>query len=368
MNLKATSETGVKGVFEVLGEYVDRIVNSKLTPHLLSHEAATFYSLARAAQGGKALTQMAAGALKERVGEGDYVFILHNAGLPYYLPYGETDGPLGAASLARALIWALGARPVFIGPPGFQKPIEQCAMALGMRIVDRETVERYKVYYAAQVIDFPLGPHGAAERSAQLLEDYQPRAILAVESLGPNAMDRFHTGVGYPIPTATQAHLHLIVDKAEKKGTLTIGFGDGGNELGYGLIADAVNEWKAKVLGGQSCQCGCGGGTATRVRTSVLVSAATSNWGSYGVSALLAYLTKNLEAFHDEGMEFRMLEAAVMAGAVDAVSGSLIMAVDGTSARANQAIVTLLREIVQNSTREFRSRLYPNLKEVFGFS
>ncbi len=83
------------------------------------------------------------------------MFILHNAALPPYLPYGGTDGPLGAASLARALNRAFGARPVFIGQPGSRKPIEQRAMALGLRIVDRETVEKYKVYHAAQVIDFP---------------------------------------------------------------------------------------------------------------------------------------------------------------------------------------------------------------------
>lgn len=354
-------------MLKILGEYVDRLVNTKLTPQLRTHDAATYYGPARAAHGGEPLTSLAAQALWHRVKEGDYVFILHNAGLPPYLPNGETDGPLGAASLARAVNWSLGARPVFIAEPDFRGPIQQCATALGLRTVSREVVERYRVYHAGQVIDFPLGPDGAAERAAALLDDYRPAAILCVERLGPNSLDLFHSGVGYPVPSGSQAHVHLLVEQAAPRKILTVGFGDGGNEIGYGIIAEAVNAWKAQVLGGQACQCGCGGGTATRVRTDVLVSAATSNWGSYGVSALLAYLAKDLEAFQDEEMESRMLEAAVTAGAVDAASGSLIEKVDGTSAKANQAIVTLLREMVYNSLREFRPRLFPmNLKEVFG--
>lgn len=350
----------------ILGEYVDRLVNTKLTPQLRTHDAATFYGPARMVQGGQPLTYLAAHALASRVKEADYVFILHNAGIDPYLPHGETDGPLGAASLARALNWSLGARPVFIGEPNFRAPIEQCALALGLRIVSREVVERYRVYHAAQVIDFPLGPEGAAERASSLLDAYKPAAILCVERLGPNGLDLFHSGVGYPVPTTSQAHTHLLVEQAAHREILTIGFGDGGNEVGYGIIAEQVNAWKAQVLGGEACQCGCGGGTATRVRTDVLVSAATSNWGSYGVSALLAYLAKDLEVLQDEAMEGEMLAVAVAAGAVDAASGSLIQKVDGTSARANQAIVTLLREMIYNALREFRPRLFPmNLKEVF---
>ncbi|MGQ0572431.1 MAG: glutamate cyclase domain-containing protein [Armatimonadota bacterium] len=352
-----------------LGEYVDQIVNCKLTPHMRTHDAATFYGPARAAQGGRPMTFLAAQALAQRVKEGDYVFILHNAGLPPYLPHGETDGPLGAASLARAVNWALGARPVFVAEPGFRAPIERCAAAAALRIVSRSDVEKYRIYHAAQAIDFPLGPEGAAGRAARLLDDYRPAAILTVERLGPNAMDIFHSGVGYRLPAATQAHVHLLVEQAEARGILTVGFGDGGNEVGYGLIPDVVNALKAEVLGGPTCQCGCGGGIATRVRTTVLVSAATSNWGSYGVSALLAYVARDLDALQDEDMEYRMLEAAVMAGAVDASTGTVVMKVDGTSVKANQAIVTLLRELVANTLREPRPRLFPKeIKEILSAS
>jgi hypothetical protein len=347
-------------MLELLGEYADRIVNNKVTPQMRTHDAAAFYGPARRAQGDKPMTYLATQALVDRVKPGDYVFILHNAALTPYLPYGETDGPLGAASLGHSLNWALGCRPVFIAEPLCRGPIERSASAAGLRIVGRDEVETYGVYHAAQVIDFSLGPDGAINRAAALLDDYRPAAILCVERLAPNHLDLFHSGVGYPISAHSQAHVHLLVEQAKERGILTIGFGDGGNEIGYGLIAQDVNAWKAKVLGGPSCQCGCGGGTATRVGTDVLVSAATSNWGSYGVSALLAYNARDLEVLQDEDMELRMLCGAVDAGAVDASSGALLLRVDGTSAKVNQAIVTLLRELIVNALREWRSHLFPS--------
>ncbi len=276
-------------MLDVLGEFADRIMNAKLTPYLRTNAPTAFYEPARQAQGGNPLSYQAAQALLKRVRENDYVFILHNAGLPPYLPHGETDGPLGAASLARALNWGLGARPVFIAEAGYRPPMYQFAMAAGLRIVDRDAVERFGVYHAAQMIHFPLGPDGAREEALRLLDTYRPSAILAVERLGPNAPNRFHSDVGYLLPSNAQAHLHLMVEEAMRREILAIGFGDGGNELGYGLIADVVNAWKTKVLNGQSCLCGCGGGIATRIQTDVLVSATTSNWGAYAVSALLAY-------------------------------------------------------------------------------
>jgi hypothetical protein len=46
-------------------------------------------------------------------------------------------------------------------------------------------------------------------------------------------------------------------------------------------------------------------------------------------------------------MGFRILQATIAAGVVDAGSGSLIVRVDGTSAEASQAIVTVLRIAVE---------------------
>ncbi len=54
-----------------------------------------------------------------------------------------------------------------------------------------------------------------------------------------------------------------------------------------------------------------------------------------------------------------MLQGAVMAGAVDATSGAPVMSVDRTSVKANQPIITLLRELVANGLKGPNSRLFP---------
>ena len=52
--------------------------------------------------------------LSTTVAAGDCVYIVTGAGIAPALPSGETDGPPGAAALARALILALGARPLLV--------------------------------------------------------------------------------------------------------------------------------------------------------------------------------------------------------------------------------------------------------------
>ena len=61
---------------------------------------------------GRPVTAFAAERLGEVVGRGDTVFMM--TGLAAYGAAPETDGPVGAVTLARALQIGLGARPVFI--------------------------------------------------------------------------------------------------------------------------------------------------------------------------------------------------------------------------------------------------------------
>src|SRR5436305_15028614 len=99
---------------EIIGEYVDRLVNVEMRMNGLPRgKAHLLYDAARRKQNGP-LTALAARRLRDEVGRNDFVFILTGAGLLPWLPNGETDGPLGAASLARALSRGLGAHPVYI--------------------------------------------------------------------------------------------------------------------------------------------------------------------------------------------------------------------------------------------------------------
>jgi hypothetical protein len=334
---------------EIIGEYVDRLCNTEMRMKGLPRGVTyPLYERARQKQGAP-LTYLAANGLIERVHDGDYVLILTGAGMAPWLPQGETDGPLGAVSLARALARGLGARPVYISEERNLAPIVAASVAAGVSIVSRADIDQRPE--AALAVPYPLGGEEALAKAKDMLDDLEPKAIVSIEKLGPNERGVFHSITGKEIPADGQAHAHHLMQEGDRRGILTIGVGDGGNELGYGLIAEDVRELQDY---GRRCQCPCGSGVATVVTADVLVSAAVSNWGAYGIAACLAHILEDRDVLHDTNTEYRMLEACATAGALDGALGSQILAVDGIDWQTQQALITMLHSIVANGLKEFR--------------
>jgi hypothetical protein len=223
-------------------------------------------------------------------------------------------------------------------------------VAAGITVLDREAIEVYKRKNTAVSVPFPLGPDGAQEKALEIMEEFNPSAVIGVEKHAPNPVGVWHSAAGQAISENTQPHVHHIVDEAKKRGAFTVGIGDGGNEIGYGLIREEANEIYKQAYG-RTCQCDCGGGEATATATDVLVSAAVSNWGAYGVSAVMAYMLQDPMVLQDADTEDRMVEAMAAKGAVAAGLGASLPIVDGTSAGVQRAIVTILQEIVCNGLR-----------------
>src|SRR5262245_27305716 len=95
-----------------VGDAIDRLVTVEMRLSRYSRGVMIrLYDAARLAQGGGALSMRAARALQDQVSAGDAVFVITGAGVPDYLPVGETDGPPGAAAIAFALSAGLGATP-----------------------------------------------------------------------------------------------------------------------------------------------------------------------------------------------------------------------------------------------------------------
>jgi hypothetical protein len=346
----------------IIGESIDRLVNVEMNPHLQGGRTYKRYQIAREKQESP-LTYLAATRLIEAVKPGDFVFFLGGAGLSPWLEYGETDGPAGVISLARALNLGLDAIPVFIGDKQHMGPIAACGRAAGLLVLDREAVETKKVNRSAIVAPFTLGPDGAVGNAKALLDEYQPSAVISVEKQSPNELGAFHTSRGWKIPASGQAFVYEISLEADRRDIFTLGIGDGGNEIGWGLVQDEYNKIFQEEFG-QGCFCGCGGGQATNVSTDVLVCACTSNWGAYGVSACLGYLLQKSELIQDSEMERRMVEAMAMAGAVDVIHGTAPY-VDGTSLNAQLSVVNGLREIITNALmKDFRSVFPPDYSEL----
>src|SRR5258707_6015544 len=98
---------------EIVGDSIDRAVNIEMRFRAGLPRGVTYplYEAARKKQK-KPLTWLAAKLLKDEVKPGDHVFIVTGAGTPPGLPAGETDGPPGAAAIARAIELRLGAQPI----------------------------------------------------------------------------------------------------------------------------------------------------------------------------------------------------------------------------------------------------------------
>mgnify|MGYP000849910046 CR=1 FL=1 len=332
---------------KIVAEYIDRLINTemrKLSGSIPRGVTYPLYEAARKAQRDP-LTFLAAQCLVDNLKAGDNVIIATGAGDPVALPHGETDGPLGAAALARTLDLAFGAKPILIGEERSMPSTRLCTEAAGLMIADKELFLQRTCL--AMAYDYPLGKQAGKEMAEKLLEEHNPKVIITVEKAGPAKSGVYHSITGKGRSPDIMANVSELTDLAMQKGIPVIGIGDGGNEIGFGKIYDAVCEiqpWGAK------CNCPCGTGVTTVASADILVSAAVSNWGAYGICAMLAVLLKNEKLLHDSVTEYRMLDAAVKGGAQDGSYTTLSLHVDGISLESDQAILTMLKEMAYHGT------------------
>jgi D-glutamate cyclase len=262
----------------------------------------------------------------------------------FYIPTGqppaaETDGPLGALFLARALT-PLGIRVALLTDSHCK-----AALAEGLRACGLEK--------SVQLLALP-GPEGPWETFLVrgwlpfVRETFRATHLIALERVGPShteesiqrqlgagdalidfqndvppeSRDRCHTMRGVDITMKTSP-LHLLFEVAPAVPDLvTIGIGDGGNEIGMGKIPwDII---RANIPGGAKVAC--------RVPTDHLIVTGISNWGAYGLAAGVWPLRgkKPPADLFDAERERELLELMVKCGPlVDGVSGLQTATVDG---------------------------------------
>jgi hypothetical protein len=314
----------------IMGRSIDRLVTVEMRLGEYSRGvAAKLHAAALAAQDAPSLSLLAAQRLQARVAPGDAVLVVTGAGHAEHMPAGETDGPLGAAGLARALQRGLDARPVLLTAAPYAPPVEASLHALGLG-------------------DLAVLPLASDAQAIGYVERHAPAAVVSIETLTANRAGVAHTASGMAA-TDEQPHAAALIDAARERGVLTVGIGDNGNEAGYGLIEAAVREHKPF---GDVCRCPCGGGIASATVTDVLVTGNVSNWAAYGVEAMLAALLGEPDVLHGAAEEAAMLDGALAAGAIDGSTGRPVPLVDGTGLEVQQAVLTMLRAIVENGLAE----------------
>ena len=161
-----------------------------------------------------------------------------------------------------------------------------------------------------------------------------------------------HSSTGVSV-MEERARFEVLARAARQAGVFTVGIGDNGNEIGFGLINDAVQEHKPF---GRKCRCDCASGIACVDVCDVLIVAATSNWGAYGLTACLAGALGLPELMHDGEAELRMISACVQAGAVDGATGMSTVSVDGIAGPIHGYLVDMLQVLVNKSLNKRKER------------
>jgi hypothetical protein len=301
---------------------------------------------------GSPSTLLAAKQIIERANKNDNIIISTGAGIVPWVAKGETDGPLGAAALGNVLNKGLALKPIFIAEELNFDPIEASCDVLGLKISDYEIFKKKE--RTAFIRSFPYGDVESQKAAQEILDEYQPSMIITLEKLSPNEKGIIHTVRGFD-HTNSHAKVHHLINQAMDRNILTIGIGDGGNEIGFGVINKEVKD--IVVPFGRKCQCPCQAGIAAVTKTDFLIVAAVSNWGAYGLEACLAGLLKDPDLLHSSASEQRMLEACAKVGGTDALYLKQMQRVDGIPSEVNQSIITILREIVLKGLEE-TSRIF----------
>jgi len=327
---------------EIMAEYIDRLITVEMrNSGMPNGMIAPLYEAARAENGGSPLTWKAALGLREHVHRGDTVIIVTGAGAPPLLPQGEDDGPVGAATLGHAIRWGLGATPVYVCEQHHVDPVIASSNAIGVNIRSYSEAKRYGIGGAIEAA--PTDEEAIASWSVELLDKLQPSAIISIERLGPNVHGIIHgaTGIAGFHP---QVDLSPLLNAAAQRHIFSIGIGDAGNELGFGRIIDDVKRIQPF---GRKCQCPCEGGMATVTATDVLVVAAVSNWGAYGIEAALSLALGRADLPHSPEVERRVILSCLQAGGLEAMFGSTRFFVDGIAGESSVSMVQMLGEMVR---------------------
>jgi hypothetical protein len=167
--------------------------------------------------------------------------------------------------------------------------------------------------------------------------------VIFIERDGPSKEGFFHGVRGDCRHPDGVGHVCLLAGLARERGVLSIGVGDGGNEVGFGAVRDAITA--VHPCGGR-CLAGHASGVVTAIATDLVVSASVSNWGAYGIAAALAVQRRRPELLHAPAAEQRLIEACVRAGAVDGATFKAENTVDGIGCLGHTSIVGLLGAIV----------------------
>ncbi len=258
---------------------------------------------------------------------------------------GENDGPSGAATVIRALVLARRALVVVLIEEALISPMARVLEAAGLAVVDRDAARRASVdgsMACVAVEPYPLTDSAGAEAAPRLLDDLDPDLLFSTERVGRNRNGVYYNMRGRDYGM-NRARVDLLFDLALERGLPTIAVGDGGNEIGMGNVAEAV---ETSIPFGAPGDCPCGGGIGAVSRASLLLTAAVSNWGCTAIAAAMAAMERDASLLHSTDSEARLLEVMTAEGLINSAHGVIDPNVDGIPKATHIAVAELARAIV----------------------
>ena len=225
--------------------------------------------------------------------------VLIGTGFPVAGTY-ETDGPVGAIALYRALE-TLGAEPILV-----------CGAPLADTIAND-----YRVHKIS------LGEPATSKVEAQnALQQYQPSLIISIERPGMAADGNYYNMRGEDISPACASFDYFL----SLANCPTIGIGDGGNEIGMGNVATTLEQLNI---------------IPSATRCDELVIADVSNWAAHGLIAMLSILRQQDMLLGWDNLA--ILQYLSDRGSVDGVTRENSLTEDGLSADISEKLIKDLR-------------------------
>lgn len=237
----------------------------------------------------------------------------------FFMPNGnppcpETDGPIGSALLAATLLQ--------VGIPVRIVTDSLCYQTVKTAVIEAGI---------SGDIPFDIVAVGEVKENqhsvASLLEFWKSLAspvshIISIERAGPGKDDIVRNMRGENV-TAYTAPLHLLF---EDEKIITVGIGDGGNELGMGNIPREIIA--SSIRHGEEIAC--------RIKCDYLIVCGVSNWGATGILLALSLLRCDWKAEIIKKLnpetEFHILETLINQGlAIDGIRGIPSLSVDNLS-------------------------------------
>ena len=224
----------------------------------------------------------------------------------------ETDGPPGAIALGDCLN-SLGYKVYYVTDK-YSKPFVE-AISKGNK-----------------VIEFPICSHQESKQFAtETLDKYKPSILISIERCGFTEKRDYLNRYGNSI-----ADYNAKIDYLFEGFPVSVGIGDGCNEIGMGTLAAVIPHYENLSS------------PPSVTKTSKLIISSVSNWGAYGlVTSISTIVGKRLLISKDE--EIDLIKKIVGLGAIDGTTNVNVNKVDGFNLRENSRIITSLHRYLEQS-------------------